>query len=56
MRLAGGRLLLARGDLAGAAVELAAALETFERLGPRHLVDETRAAMVGADQARPESA
>jgi tetratricopeptide (TPR) repeat protein len=56
MRLAGGRLLLARADLAGAAVEFAAALETFERLGPRHLVAETRAAMIGADQARPESA
>jgi len=56
MRLAGGRLLLARGDGTGAAVEFAAALETFERLGPRHLVAETRAAMVGAEQARPESA
>ena len=56
MRLAGGRLMLARGDGTGAAVELAAALETFERLGPRHLVAETRAAMVGAQHARPESA
>ncbi|MDQ6858571.1 MAG: AAA family ATPase [Chloroflexota bacterium] len=57
MRLAGGRLLLARGDLAGAAVDFRAALETFERLGPRHLVAETRAAMVGAESAvRPESA
>src|SRR5260370_463431 len=32
MRLAGGRLLLARRDAAGAAADLAAALETFERL------------------------
>jgi len=56
MRLAGGRLLAARGDQAGAAVDLAAALETFERLGPRHLVAETRAAMVGAEDARHESA
>jgi hypothetical protein len=56
MRLAGGRLLAARGDAAGATVEFAAALETFERHGPRHLVAETRVAMVGADQARPESA
>ena len=39
-----------------ARTQLSAALETFERLGPRHLVAETRAAMVNADQARPESA
>jgi adenylate cyclase len=56
MRLAGGRLLAARGDAAGALIDLVAALETFERLGPRHLVAETRAAIAGADQARPESA
>ena len=57
MRLAGGRLLAARGDLAGAAVDFRAALETFERLGPRHMVAETRAVMVGAERsARPESA
>jgi len=56
MRLAGGRLLAARGDVAGAAVDLNAALDTFERLGPRHMVAETRAALVGAEQARTESA
>ena len=56
IRLAGGRLLQARGDGAGAAVDLRAALETFERLGPRYLVAETRAAMVEAAHARPESA
>ncbi|MDP9319542.1 MAG: hypothetical protein M3P16_00420, partial [Chloroflexota bacterium] len=56
MRLAGGRLLAARGDAAGAAVDFRAALDTFERLGPRHLVAETRAAIVGADAVRPESA
>jgi class 3 adenylate cyclase/tetratricopeptide (TPR) repeat protein len=56
MRLAGGKLLSARGDVAGAAADYAAALETFERLGPRHLVAETQAAMAEADQARPESA
>ncbi|HEV2249150.1 MAG TPA: adenylate/guanylate cyclase domain-containing protein [Candidatus Limnocylindria bacterium] len=57
MRLAGGRLLAARGDLAGAAVDYRAALDTFEKLGPRHMVAETRAAMVGTDAAaRPESA
>ncbi len=56
MRLAGGRLLLARRDAAGAAADLAAALETFERLGPQYLVAETRAAIADAEQARPESA
>jgi class 3 adenylate cyclase/tetratricopeptide (TPR) repeat protein len=56
MRLAGGRLLAARGDLPGAAANFQAALDTFERLGPRHLVAETRAVMVGAEQVRPESA
>ena len=56
IRLAAGRLLQARGDTVGAAVDLEAALQTFERLGPRHLVAETRAAMVEAERARPESA
>ena len=56
MRLAGGRLLAARGDTVGALVDLQAALDTFDRLGPRHLVAETRAAIVGLEQAQPESA
>jgi len=56
IRLAGGRLLLARHDAAGAAVDFTAALETFERLGPQYLVAETRAAIAHAEQARPESA
>ena len=56
IRLAGGRLLQARRDPAGAAVDLRAALDTFERLGPQHLAAETRAAMAEAEQARPESA
>ena len=56
MRLAGGRLHLARGDVADAATDFRAALDTFERLGPRHLVAETRAAMLGAEQVHPESA
>jgi len=37
-------------------VDFRAALDTFERLGPRHLVAETRAAIVGAAAVRPESA
>ena len=56
IRLAGGRLLVARGDVAGAGADFRAALDTFERRGPRHLVAETRAAIAEAEQARPESA
>ncbi len=56
IRLAGGRVLLARRDAAGAMTDFSAALETFERLGPQYLVAETRAAIAHADQARPESA
>lgn len=56
MRLAAGRLLTARGDTAGATTEYGAALATFERLGPRHLVAETRAALVEVANVRPESA
>jgi class 3 adenylate cyclase/tetratricopeptide (TPR) repeat protein len=56
MRLAGGRLHAARGDAAAAAADFRAALETFERLGPRHLVAETRAVIVGAEHGQPESA
>ena len=56
MRLAAGRLLAVRGDAARAAIEYDAALVTFERLGPRHLVAETRAALVETANARPESA
>ena len=56
MRLVGGRLLAARGDAVGALVDLQAALDTFDQLGPRHLVAETRAAMVGLERVPPESA
>lgn len=56
VRLAGGRLLTARGDPLGAATEYRAALETFERCGPQHLVAEARAAIAEAEQVRPESA
>ena len=56
MRLAAGRLMTVRGDTAGAAAEYGAALGTFERLGPRHLVAETRAALAETETARPESA
>ena len=56
MRLAAGRLLAVRGDATGAATEYGAALATFERLGPRHLVAETRAALVETAAAQPESA
>ena len=56
IRVAGGRVLAARGDAAGALVDFNAALDTFERLGPRHMVAETRAAMASAEHARPESA
>ncbi|HUQ17959.1 MAG TPA: adenylate/guanylate cyclase domain-containing protein [Candidatus Saccharimonadales bacterium] len=56
VRLAGGRLLAARADTAGARREYKAALETFERSGPLHLVAETRAALVGLAQAGAESA
>ena len=56
IRLAGGRVLLARRDASGAMADFSAALETFERLGPQYLVAETRAAIAHAEQARPESA
>ena len=56
IRLAGGRLLSARGDPVGAAAEYGAALETFHRLGPQYLLTETRAALAELEQARPESA
>ena len=56
LRLAAGRLLAVRGDASGAAIEYDAARATFERLGPRHLVAETRAALVETANARPESA
>ena len=56
VRLAGGRILAQRADPAGARREYEAALETFERSGPLHLVAETRAALVGLDQAGAESA
>jgi class 3 adenylate cyclase len=56
VRLAGGRLLAARADTAGAQAEYRAALEAFDRLGPQHLVAETRAALVGLDQTGAESA
>jgi len=56
VRLAGGRLLAARGDAAGARAEYGAALEAFEELGPQHLMAETRAALVGLDQSGAESA
>jgi tetratricopeptide (TPR) repeat protein len=56
IKLASGRLLAARGDAAGALADYRSALDTFERLGPRHLVAETRAAMAEVEQARPESA
>jgi hypothetical protein len=56
VRVAGARLLAARGDADAAAAELRAALQTFERLGPRHLVAETRAALAETEQSRPASA
>ena len=56
MRLAAGRLMTVRGDATGAAAEYGAALATFERLGPRHLVAETRAALAETAVERPESA
>jgi class 3 adenylate cyclase/tetratricopeptide (TPR) repeat protein len=56
MRLAGGRLLAAKGDRMAAAAEYTAALAMFERLGPRHLVAETRAVLLEAAGAQPESA
>ena len=56
VRLAGGRLLAARGNAAGARAEYGAALEAFEELGPQHLMAETRAALVGLEQAGAESA
>ena len=56
MRLAAGRLMTVRGDAQGAAAEYGAALATFERLGPRHLVAETRAVLLETADARPESA
>jgi hypothetical protein len=56
MRLAAGRLLAAKGDRLAAAAEYTAALAMFERLGPRHLVAETRAVLLEAAGAQPESA
>ena len=56
IRLAGGKLLAARGDLVGSAADYHAAIDTFERLGPRYLVAETRAALAELEHARPESA
>ena len=56
VRLAGGRLLAARADPAGAQNEYRAALEAFDRFGPQHLVAETRAALAGLPEVESESA